>query len=78
MLYTKPKNSCKIGQKAMQKRGIKGEVLTLDDPLQEQHFSWFSKLESTQEHQEQLPSTSVTKRRCNTRCLCAIVRLKHT
>ena len=59
----------------MQKWGIKGEVFTLDDPLHKQCSSWFFKLESTQEHQEQLPSTSVTKVRCNGRCLCTKLRL---
>ena len=33
MLYVKLKNSCKIGKKTMQEWGIKGEVLTLDDPF---------------------------------------------
>ena len=73
MLYTKSKNSYKIGYKAMQKWGIKGEVLTLVD-LHKQCSSWFFERKTSQELQEQLPSTSVAKVRCNGGCLCAIIR----
>ena len=75
MLYVKLKNSCKIGKKTMQEWGIKGEVLTLDDPLHKQCSSSFPKLKTSQKIQEQPLSTSVAKGRCNGGCLCTKVRL---
>ena len=62
--------------KSLCKKGVFiGKVLTLEDPLQEQCSSWFSKLESTQNLQEQPFDASVTKARCSTRCLYTKVRL---
>ena len=58
----------------MQKWGKRGKIVTLVDLFHKQCSSWFFELKTSQELQEQLPSTSVAKVRCNGGYLCAIIR----
>ena len=58
----------------MQEWGIKGEVLTLDDPLQKWKTSSILRFKLVQNLQEQAPYASATKVWCNGRSLCAKLR----
>ena len=75
MLYTKSKNSCNIGEKAMLKWGKRSKIVTLVDPLQKWKTSSFLRFTPVQNLQEQAPYALVTKVWCNGRCLCAKLRL---
>ena len=58
----------------MQKWEKRGKIVTLVDLLHKQCSNWFFEFKTSQELQEQLPSTSVAKVRCNGGSLCAIIR----
>ena len=78
ILYTKLKNSSKIGKNSMQEWVKRGKIVTLVDLLHKWWTSPLLELKTAPKLQEKTSGPSRNKKRCNTMCLCAIVRHKHT